>query len=139
MLQNNLVVLQSVNAGEVEAGIAYHYYWYRDQTEAGDNSDSSALHFFTDGDPGAFLSVSGAGVLESSENAEDAQRFVEFLTSTEGQQAIADSYALEYPLNPEAELGQGVKPFSELEPPTIDVAALNGPRVTELMTEAGLL
>lgn len=139
VLQNNLVVLQTVNSGEVEAGIAYHYYWYRDQTEAGDNSDSSALHFFGDQDPGAFLSVSGAGVLASSENAEDAQRFVEFLTSTEGQQAIADSYALEYPLNPEASLGQGVKPFEELEPPAIDVATLNGPVVTDLMTEAGLL
>jgi iron(III) transport system substrate-binding protein len=139
VLQNNLVVLQSVNEGDVEAGIAYHYYWYRDQAEAGDNSDSSQLHFFGDQDPGAFVSVSGAGVLASSEHAEDAQRFVEFLTSTEGQQAIADSYALEYPLNPEASLPEDVKPFAELEPPQIDVASLNGPKVTELMTEAGLL
>ncbi len=138
-LQNNLVVLQSVNAGDVEAGIAYHYYWYRDQKEAGDNSDDSALHFFNSQDPGAFVSVSGAGVLKSSEHQADAQRFIEFLTSTAGQQAMADSYALEYPLNPEVDLGQGVKPFSELEPPTIDVSSLNGPEVTRLMTEAGLL
>jgi iron(III) transport system substrate-binding protein len=32
-----------------------------------------------------------------------------------------------------------VKPFDELEPPEVDVAGLNGPQVTELMTEAGLL
>ncbi|PVG80686.1 iron ABC transporter substrate-binding protein [Nocardioides gansuensis] len=139
VLQNNLVVLQSVNAGDVDAGIAYHYYWYRDQAEAGENSSSSALHFFGDQDPGAFLSVSGAGVLASSEHAENAQQFVEFLTSTDGQQAMADSYALEYPLNPEASLGDEVKPFDELEPPVIDIATLNGPQVTELMTEAGLL
>ena len=138
-LQNNLVVLQSVNEGDVEAGIAYHYYWYRDQMEAGDNSDASALHFFDGQDPGAFVSVSGAGVLESSEHPGNAQRFVEFLTSAEGQQAIADSYALEYPLNPEASLPEDVKPFDELEPPVIDVATLNGPKVTEMMTEAGLL
>jgi iron(III) transport system substrate-binding protein len=138
-LQNNLVVLQSVNAGDVDAGIAYHYYWYRDQKEAGDNSDSSALHFFDDQDPGAFVSVSGAGVLDNAEHPGNAQRFVEFLTSTEGQQAMADSYALEYPLNPEASLPGDVKPFEELEPPTIDVASLNGPEVTDLMTEAGLL
>lgn len=135
----NNVVLESVNAGESAMGIAYHYYWYRDQKESGENSDNSALHFFGDRDPGAFLSVSGAGVLKSSDHSENAQRFVEFLTSTTGQQAIADSYALEYPLNPEAELGQGVKPFSELEPPAIDVSTLNGPKVTELMTQAGLL
>lgn len=138
-LQNNLVVLQSVNSGEVEAGIAYHYYWYRDQAEAGDNSDSSALHFFGNQDPGAFLSVSGAGVLASSEHSENAQKFVEFLTGTTGQQAMAESYALEYPLNPEASLPAEVKPFDELQPPAVDVSTLNGPKVTELMTEAGLL
>ncbi|HYH35229.1 MAG TPA: iron ABC transporter substrate-binding protein, partial [Nocardioides sp.] len=138
-LQNNLVVMQSVDAGDVEAGIAYHYYWYRDQKESGEDSDSSALYFFGDQDPGAFVSISGAGVLASSEHQADAQRFVEFLTSTEGQQAMADSYALEYPLNPEATLDPEVKPFDELEPPSIDPATLNGPKVTELMTEAGLL
>jgi len=139
VLDNNLVVMQSVNEGDVEAGIAYHYYWYRDQKEAGENSDSTALHFFGDQDPGAFVSISGAGVLASSEHQEDAQRFVEFLTSTEGQQAMADSYALEYPLNPDATLDPAVKPFDELEPPAIDPATLNGPKVTDLMTEAGLL
>ena len=29
--------------------------------------------------------------------------------------------------------------FDELEPPSIDVSSLNGPEVTALMTEAGLL
>ena len=139
ILENNLVVMQSVNEGDVDAGIAYHYYWYRDQQESGENSDSTALHFFGDQDPGAFVSISGAGVLASSEHPGNAQRFVEFLTSTEGQQAMADSYALEYPLNPEATLDPEVKPFDELEPPAIDPFTLNGPQVTDLMTEAGLL
>ena len=140
-LENNLVVMQSVNAGDVEAGIAYHYYWYRDRQESGEDSDSSELYFFGDQDPGAFVSISGAGVLASSDHQADAQRFVEFLTAREGQQAMANSYALEYPLNPEAEIDAetGVKPFEELEPPAIDPAQLNGPKVTELMTEAGLL
>ena len=85
------------------------------------------------------MSISGAGVLASSEHQDTAQQFVEFLTSTEGQQAMADSYALEYPLNPDATLDPEVKPFSELEPPAIDPTTLNGPQVTELMTQAGLL
>jgi len=139
VLDNNLVVMQSVNEGDVDAGIAYHYYWYRDQKEAGENSDDVALHFFGDQDPGAFVSISGAGVLASSEHPDNAQEFVEFLTSLEGQQAMADSYALEYPLNPEATLDPEVKAFDALEPPEVDPATLNGPQVTELMTEAGLL
>ena len=139
ILQNNLVVMQSANAGEIDAGIAYHYYWYRDRAESGSDSDSSALHFFGDQDPGAFLSVSGAGILKSSEHAEAAEQFVDWLTSTDAQQAMAESYALEYPLNPAASLNREVKPFDELEPPTVDISKLNGPQVTELMTEAGLL
>jgi iron(III) transport system substrate-binding protein len=135
----NNVVLESVNAGEVEAGIIYHYYWYRDQKESGENSDSSELYFFGDRDPGAFVSVSGAGVLASSEHQEDAQAFVNFLASTEGQQAIADSYALEYPLNPKVSLEPPVKPFAELEPPRVDASTLNSEKVIELMQDAGLL
>ncbi|MCD6639028.1 MAG: iron ABC transporter substrate-binding protein [Nocardioides sp.] len=139
ILQNNLVVMQTVDSGEIDAGIAYHYYWYRDREENGQDSDSSALHFFGDQDPGAFLSVSGAGILAEGENQEAAAQFVEWLTGAEAQQAMAESYALEYPLNPAASLNPDVKAFDELEPPTVDMASLNGPRVTELMTEAGLL
>jgi iron(III) transport system substrate-binding protein len=85
------------------------------------------------------VSVSGAGVLASSDKQEDAQAFVNFLASVEGQQAIADSYALEYPLNPEVSLDPPVKPFSELEPPQIDVSTLNSEPVVEMMQDAGLL
>ena len=135
----NNVVLQSVNAGEKEAGVIYHYYWYRDQEESGENSDDSTLHFFGRQDPGAFISVSGAGVLASSDDATDAQKFVEYLVSEDGQQVIADSYALEYTLNPEVDLGRDVKPLTELDPPDVDVTELNGPVVVEMMQEAGFL
>ncbi len=107
----NNVVLESVNAGESEVGIIYHYYWNRDQAESGEVSDNSALYFFRDQDPGAFVSVSGAGVLASSDKKDEAEQFVEFLTSETGQQGLADSYALEYPLNPAVTLDPPVEPF----------------------------
>ncbi len=47
----NNVVLQSVDSGESEIGIIYHYYWYRDQAENGDVSDNSELYFFGDQTP----------------------------------------------------------------------------------------
>lgn len=139
IVQNNLVVMQSVDSGEVDAGLAYSYYWYRDRAENGSDSDSSALHFFGNQDPGAFVSISGAGILASSEHKDAAEEFITWLTSTDAQQAMAESYALEYPLNPDAALSPDVKPFDELEPPQVDVSTLNGPQVTDLMTEAGLL
>ena len=135
----NNVVLESVNSGESAIGIIYHYYWYRDQQEAGENSDSSELYFFEDQDPGAFLSISGAGVLAGGENPDEAQQFVAYLTSEEGQQALADSYALEYPLNPDVRLEPPVKPLEELQPPTVGISELDGDTVVELLTEAGFL
>jgi iron(III) transport system substrate-binding protein len=135
----NNVVLESVNAGESAIGIIYHYYWYRDQAEAGDNSDNTELYFFGNQDPGAFLSISGAGVLAASDNPDEAQQFVAYLTSEEGQQALADSYALEYPLNPAVTLGPPVKPLAELDPPTVAISDLDGDKVVEMMTQAGFL
>ena len=135
----NNVVLEAVNSGESAIGIEYHYYWYRDQAESGDNSDNSELYFFGNQDPGAFLSISGAGVLKGADHPKEAQEFVEFLTSESGQQALADSYALEYPLNPAASLPADVKPFSELQPPTVAISDLDGDQVVELLTEAGFL
>lgn len=135
----NNVVLESVNSGQSDLGIIYHYYWYRDQVEAGEVSDNSELFFFGDRDPGAFVSVSGAGVLASSDSPDKAEQFVAYLTSEEGQQKLADSYALEYPLNRAVTLEPPVKPFAELEPPKVNVSDLDGPTVVELMTEAGFL
>jgi len=138
-LDGNNVVLREVNAGEVETGIAYHYYWYRDQEESGDNSDHTALHFFGAQDPGAFLSVSGAGVLANGKHRADAKKFVDFLTSEKGQQAIADSYALEYPLNPAVTLGRGVKPLSSLQAPPVGIADLDSKKVIDLLQDVGFL
>jgi len=135
----NNVVLDAVNAGESEVGISYHYYWYRDQEESGDSSDNSALHYFGNQDPGAFLSVSGAGILASSDNQTNAQKFIAFLTSEAGQQRLADSYALEYPLNPAVELAPPVQPLSSLQPPAVDVSDLDSQAVVALMTETGFL
>lgn len=135
----NNVVLEAVNSGESEVGIAYHYYWYRDQEESGEVSDNSALHFFRNQDPGAFVSVSGAGVLAASDHQSDAEKFVEYLTSEAGQQGLADSYALEYPLNPAVQLDPPVEPFDSLQPPAVNVSDLDGQAVVEMMTEVGFL
>ena len=136
----NNVVLNSVNSGQVDAGVIYHYYWYRDQEESGDNSDNTALHYFADGDPGAFLSLSGAGTLAGAEHAVDARKFLDFLTGPEGQQVIADSYALEFPLNPKVQLDRaGVPRLADLSPPDVNPSDLDSASVIRLMTDVGFL
>ena len=131
--------MRAVNAGEIQTGLIYHYYWYKDRAEAGTNSDNTELHIFPNADPGAFVSVSGAGVLKTSNKQADAQAFVRFLTSPAGQRLLADNKALEYTVGNNIPSNPQLMPLSEIETPNLDIARLNGPKVIELMQQVGLL
>lgn len=137
--RSNVAVMAAVNAGEVRTGIMYHYYWYKDRAEGGTNSKNVELKFFGGKDPGAFVSISGAGVLKSSKHAADAQKLVAYLTGRAGQAALVGSNALEYPTGTGVAANATLKPLSELDPPTVDIGQLNGPKVVTLMQQAGLL
>jgi iron(III) transport system substrate-binding protein len=137
--RNNVAILSAVNSGEIKTGIIYHYYWYQDQAESGANSKNVQLEFFGKKDPGAFLSTSGAGVLKSSKHLADAQKLVNYLTGKQGQQALVDSNALEYPVGNGVAANPKLKPLSTLDPPSIDIGVLNGDQVVTLMQQAGLL
>jgi len=137
--KSNTTVMKAVNAGEVSGGIIYHYYWYGDQAKTKENSANTKLHFFGNGDPGAFVSVSGAGVLASSKKQDMAQKFLKFLTSRAGQEIVAD-HVLEYPLlDTRTQTNKALAPLAGLGAPTVDPAKLNSSNVVDLMTEVGLL
>ncbi|MFC8796655.1 iron ABC transporter substrate-binding protein [Promicromonospora sp. NPDC057138] len=137
--QNNIATMQAVNAGEVPVGIMYHYYWYRDQ--AGDKAGSAhtALHYFGNQDPGAFVSLSAGGVLASSDMPDEAQQFLAFLTSPAGQQVLVDSGAMEYAVGTGAESDPALPPLTGLDAPRVDPFTLNSDDVVTMMTDAGIL
>jgi iron(III) transport system substrate-binding protein len=137
--QGNTAVMTAVNQGEIEAGVIYHYYWFKDRAESGDNSKNVELHYFGNQDPGAFVSVSGAGVIASSDQSDEAQQLVAYLTSPQGQQRSAESTALEYAVGNGVASAPALPPLDGLQAPEVDPGTLNGPKVTELMQEAGLL
>ena len=137
--QGNNAVLQAVNNGEIDGGIIYHYYWYRDQAKTKENSGNTRLHFFGNQDPGAFVSVSGGGVLASAKHPEQAQQFLEFVTGAVGQQVLAESAEFEYSVGSSVSSNPALKPLAELESPVVDPSRLNGPKVIELMTRAGII
>jgi iron(III) transport system substrate-binding protein len=136
---NNIAVMKAVNSGEIDAGVIYHYYWYKDQAESGTNSSHTRLKFFGNQDPGAFISVSGIGVVKASDDQENAQKLVKYLTSKAGQQIMSDGGALEYSIASDVPANPKLKPLAELDAPKVDLAKLNGPKVVELMQDAGLL
>jgi iron(III) transport system substrate-binding protein len=135
----NGAVMKAVNAGEIQSGVIYHYYWYKDQAESGANSRNVKLAYFGNKDAGAFLSISGAGVIRSGKHQVEAQQLVSYLNGAAGQKVLADSKALEYPIGKGASANAVLKPLTELSPPVVEVATLNGPKVVEMMQQAGLL
>jgi iron(III) transport system substrate-binding protein len=137
--QGNTAVMKAVNSGELQAGVIYHYYWYKDRAESGANSKNTELHYFGNQDPGAFVSISGAGVVKASKHQKEAQELVKYLTGRDGQKILADSGAMEYAVADGATNNPALKPLAELGQPDVDPAKLNGPRVIELMQRAGLL
>jgi iron(III) transport system substrate-binding protein len=137
--EGNSAVMKAVNAGQIQTGLIYHYYWYQDRAESGANSANVEQHFFGHKDPGAFVGVSGAGVLKSSKHQAEAQQLVKYLTGQNGQQILAGSSALEYSVSTQVPTNPKLKPLSQLDAPNVDIANLNGPKVIALMQQAGLL
>ncbi|CAM3973726.1 iron ABC transporter substrate-binding protein [Smaragdicoccus niigatensis] len=137
--QNNIAVYQNVNSGQVEGGVTFHYYWFQDQAKTGDISNNVKLHYFKHEDPGAFVSVSGAGVLKGSKNAEAAQQFVAFVTGPKGQAVLSGGDVWEYPVGNGAKANPKLPPLASLEAPKVDTSKFDSKKVTELMTQAGLL
>jgi iron(III) transport system substrate-binding protein len=136
---NNVSTLEAVNAGEIDGGIIYHYYWYRDQAETKEVSANTALHYFKNQDPGAFISVSGGGVLASSDKKDQAQQFIRFITSKAGQEVLEKGTSFEYPVASGVPANPALPPLDELQAPNVDPSKLNAQKVSDMMTQAGLL
>src|SRR5829696_6830435 len=109
------------------------------QAKTKENSNNTRLHFFGNKDPGAFVSVSGGGVLASAKRPEQAQQFLKFVTGPVGQQVLAESSEFEYSVGSKVPSNPALKPLTELKSPLVDPSQLNGPKVIELMTRAGII
>ncbi len=137
--RGNGMVLKAINAGEIPGGIIYHYYYVGDQANTGENSKNVALHYFRNGDPGAFVSISGAGVLKSSRHKEQAQAFVKWMTAKPGQDLLKTGKSYEYAIGIGADSNPKLEPLAGLQAPVIAPDKLNNKAVTDLMTAAGLM
>jgi iron(III) transport system substrate-binding protein len=136
---DNIATLKAVNAGEVDGGVIYHYYWFRDQARTKEMSGNTALHYFRNQDPGAFVSLSGGGVLKSSKKAQQAQQFLRFITGKAGQEVLEKGDSFEYPVASGVPANPALTPLTDLQAPTVDPSTLDAQKVTDLMTKAGLL
>jgi iron(III) transport system substrate-binding protein len=137
---DNETIADEVNRGAVAFGVVNQYYWYRMEAELGASSIHSKIAYFAPHDPGYVVDVSGAGILKSSTHQADAQKFLAFLVSKQGQEIIAHSISYEYPLDDGVRTTAPETPFSQLQPNSITIAELgDGSTAISLLQKAGLL
>lgn len=137
--RGNSAVLKAVNAGQIDSGVIYHYYSFGDQAKTGENSKNTALYYFKHKDPGAFVSVSGGGVLASSKHKDQAQAFIKWITGKDGQAILKNGKSFEYAVGQNAESNPKLVPLQQLDAPTVDASKLDSKKAVDLMTQAGLL
>lgn len=143
--------IEAIIAGECDVAIVNHYYYARmvagaDPEDEDDPVTSEASEvagqvgiFFPNQDGrGAHINISGAGVVATAPNRDNAIRLLEFLSTPEAQAIFAEGN-FEYPAVAGVELAEVVAGFGEFKADGLSVAALgeNNPEAVRIMDRAG--
>ncbi|GAA0808048.1 iron ABC transporter substrate-binding protein [Spirilliplanes yamanashiensis] len=137
---NNIEIVTDVDAGKVPAGLVNHYYLGEIAKERGVTPEqlNAKLHFFTPGDSGAMVNVSGVGVLKRSATDPDARALVDYLLGAEAQTYFAEE-TFEYPVVAGAPAPAYVPALADLKAPAIDLNDLETLEASiALIKESGL-
>lgn len=134
----NSAIVEAIDKGEIDLGLINHYYIWEVATALG--RDIKVKNgYFTSGDIGNLINVSGAGVLATSKKQEAAFELINFLTSKSIQKKFVDE-THEYSLIPGSTPPQGVPDFKSLGSPRVDLGELaNTQRTQDLLIKVGLL
>ncbi len=135
---NNVLILDAVDQGQLQLGLINHYYWYEEVAESGEANVRARLKFLTNGDVGGLVNVAAAGVLEDADRSDEARQLVSFLLSPEAQQYFAEQ-TKEYPVVAGIATAPGLPPLDSLNSPPIDLSDLDSLEQTlQMIEEAGL-
>lgn len=134
--------LRALAADECSVAVSNTYYWgalaQSDNPE--DRAVAEAVSFFypNQDDRGAHVNISGAGVVVTAPNRDNAIRFLEYLVSDEAQAIFADSNN-EFPIVPGVVIHGPVAPYTEFRNSGINVAlyGINAAAATEIFDRVG--
>jgi iron(III) transport system substrate-binding protein len=118
---DNMAALRAVEDGQIGTALINSHCCFSLAAERGRPNLASAIHYIDSKDPGALVTISAAAALKSSRKGDLAQAFLAFMVSETGQRMIASAMA-EYPLRRGIESPFALKPWSELDPPSLTPA-----------------
>ena len=134
----NSAIVEAIDKGEISIGLVNHYYIW-EVSEGLGRAINVKNGFFTTGDLGNLINVSGAGVLASSKKYAAAEDLINFLTSAATQaKFVTDTH--EYSLVSGAPAPADLPALDQIGAPTVDLNALKNIKATQdLLIEVGLL
>lgn len=134
----NMPIVAAVGAGEIDAGFVNHYYLYRFLEEEGE-AFPARNYYPRAGGVGAMVNVAGAAILDTSDNRQAAEAFVNFLLGHEAQEYF-NTETNEYPLAGNVTLNPLLPPLSQIKTPDLNLNDLEDlPGTLELLQELGIL
>lgn len=135
----NRIASTAVENGEIAMALSNNYYWYSLARErGGPDKLKSALYSFPGDDAGNIFNVSAAGALKTSKNPTAAQRFLAFLVSRAGQEAMAGTSA-EYPILADVASPYPLPPLAAFSAPVTPADMGSAADAYALEREAGLI
>jgi iron(III) transport system substrate-binding protein len=134
----NSLIVEAIDKGEIDLGLVNHYYIWETSESLG-RPVKAEVSYFTAGDFGNLINVSGVGIFSSSKKQAAAAELINYLTSVATQQKfVKDTH--EYSLLTSATAPEGVPALDQVGAPTIDLKSLvNIKRTQDLLIEVGLL
>lgn len=134
----NSAIVEAIDSGKISIGLTNHYYTW--EVSQGLGREINAKNgFFSSGDLGNMINVSGAGILKTSKKYAAAENLINFLTS-QGVQSKFVSETQEYSLIANQISPAGLPSLNEIGSPAVDLESLNDvQRTQEILIRVGLL
>jgi iron(III) transport system substrate-binding protein len=120
IFESDSKLLEAIAAGQCDVGVTNTYYLA--QLVAKDAKFPVAVFWPNQGDRGVHINISGAGVTKHAKHRDHAIQLIEFLTTPEAQNIVADAN-YEYPANPTVKASTIIVAWGDFRADTVDVAA----------------
>ena len=134
--------IKAVAAGECDIAVVNHYYFVRllesDAAEERAIGDKVGIVFPNQDGRGAHANISGAGVVATAPNQDNAVKFLEYLTTPQAQAYFAQGN-YEFPVVEGVKLDPVLEQWGEIKTDEVNAAKFgeNNPEAVKLMDRVG--
>ena len=132
----NSPIVAALGRGEIYVGFVNNYYLHRFQSE---DTAFPVAHHYTKNDAGSMINIAGLGIVDTTNNRELAELFIEHMLNEDAQRYFATE-TYEYPLSAGINAIGPQKSLSDINTPDIDLSDLDDLKgTTSLLQDVGAL